>query len=201
MLFSAAFTVVGVVAWSAGCETVSETSDGRPMPPRARAVERAPPTAPINALSVLFGPQPADSNANGRPDRISVELYLFARPYPMPVWRQGTLYITAYPLGQAGSVESPSTKPFHEWRYTTNDLELGRFKSLIGEGYRFQFTLLGEDSSHTDADGRKRMGTDLVPNNALDLIARFEPVDGTPVVWCDGVRTLSFQPAGSPLGK
>lgn len=186
-------STASLLAFVAGCETTRETSDGRPMPPRAHAVQAAPDSVPINALSVLYGPQPADSNANGRPDRISIELYMFARPYPMPVWREGTVTITAYPMGQAGSPEHPGAKPFHEWRYTTRELELGRFRSLIGEGYRFQISLLGDDG--------KERGTDIVPNDALDFLSRFEPADNSGVIWGDGVRTLSFQPSGNASGK
>ena len=80
-----------------GCETVTtETSDGRPMPPRARVPQSAPEGAPVNAMSVLYAPKPTDSDANGRPDRLSIELYLFARPYPTPIWREGTLNVAAY---------------------------------------------------------------------------------------------------------
>jgi hypothetical protein len=167
----------------AGCETVSsETSDGRPMPPRSRAVELAPESAPINAMSVLYGPKPGDSDANGRPDRLVVEMYLFARPYPVPTWREGTVVITAYPMGKAGTPDKPGAAPFHVWRIPTSQLALGRFRSLVGEGYKFQFSLLD--------DG----GTDRVPGDALDFVARFEPATGG-TVWGDGVRTISFAPA------
>jgi hypothetical protein len=175
----------GVLALAAGCETTSSTSDGRAMPSRVKSVEQAPANAPVNALSVLYSPQPADSNANGRPDRISIELYMFARPFPMPVWREGNLTITAYPMGKAGSPENPGKRPFHVWKFTTRDLELGRFKSLIGEGYRFQLSLLGETEGVS--------GTDLVPGEALDFMSRFEPSDGSGAIWGDGVRTISFQ--------
>lgn len=166
-----------------GCETVSkETSDGRPMPPASRAVQQAPPDAPINALSVLFGPKPVDSDANGRPDRIIAELYLFARPYPMPTWRDGTVVISAYRMGQAGTPENPGKSPVHVWRFDMRELDLGRFRSLVGEGYKFQFSLL---------DGG---GTDRQQGDALDFVTRFDPVQGNPV-WGDGVRTIDFQPA------
>jgi hypothetical protein len=167
----------------AGCQTVSsETSDGRPMPPPARRGEAPPSDAPLNALSILYGPKPADSDANGRPDRMVIEAYLFARPYPVPTWREGTFVISAYPPGTAGTAQRPGVKAFHTWRVATQDMDLGRFKSLIGEGYRFQISLLD--------DG----GTDIVPGSVLDFTAHFEPAGSNQPVWSDGVRTLGFEP-------
>ncbi len=173
------------VACIAGCETVStETSDGRPMPPPAKRVAAAPPDAPINAVSVLYGPKPADSDANGRPDRLIVEIYLFARPYPVPTWRDGIIVISAYELGTAGTVQTPGRHPYHVWRIATRDLGLGQFRSLVGEGYRFQISLLD--------DG----GIDRFDGNALDFTASFEPTDSKgQAIWSDGTRTLSFEPA------
>lgn len=175
------------LALSAGCETTRETSDGRPMPPRTRAPEPPPPDVPINTLTVLFGPRPADSNANGRPDRLSVELYMFARPYPMPVWREGTVVISAYLLGQAGTPERPGREPFHVWTLPTSSLELGRVRTMFGEGYAFQVSLLGNG------------GTDVIPNNALDILVRFDPAGGGESVWSDGVRSISFEPAAESV--
>ncbi len=180
-----AFALALALSALPGCETVSsETSDGRPMPPPSRVAQAAPVDAPINAISVLYGPKPADSDANGRPDRMTIDLYLFARPYPVPTWRDGTVVITAFPMGKAGTPENPGKEPVHVWRWKTSDLALGRFKSLVGEGYRFQLSLLD--------DG----GTDVIRGDALDLVARFEPVEGT-TVWGDGVRTIGFQPPES----
>jgi hypothetical protein len=166
-----------------GCETVSsQTSDGRPMPPPAHEPEQAPVAAPINAISVLYAPKPADTDANGRPDRLTVELYLFARPYPTPVWREGTVFVSAYPLGKAGSPSAPGTKPVHAWSFTTRELELGRFRSLIGEGYRFDVSLLDNG------------GSDLVKGSGLDFITSFQPAGSKDRVWGDGVRSIDFTP-------
>jgi hypothetical protein len=139
-----------------------------------------PADAPINALSVLYGPKPADSDANGRPDKVTVELYLFARPFPVPTWRDVTIVIVAYPPGKAGTAQRPGAVPVHTWRIATRDLGLGQFHGLVGDGYRFQLSLLD--------DG----GTDRVPGSALDFTARFEPAEGGDAVWSDGVRTLGF---------
>ena len=174
------------VALLAACETVSsETSDGRPMPPPARTAQRPPDAAPINAMSVLYAPKPQDTDANGRPDRLGIELYLFARPYPAPVWRDGTFTITAYPIGKAGNPLAPGANPVHAWSLSTRQGALDRFRSLIGEGFRAQVSLL---------DGG---GTDRIPGTALDFVASFQPDDGGPRIWCDGVRSLSFAPVES----
>lgn len=168
------------------CQTVSsETSDGRPMPPPARRAEAVPAGAPINAISVLYAPKPSDSDANGRPDTLSLEVYLFARPYPTPVWREGTFTVSAFPIGTAGSPSAPGRKPVHVWKVATRDIGLGTFRSLIGEGYRFQLSLL---------DGG---ATDRIPGTALDFVTSFEATAGGPPIWSDGVRSISFEPTVS----
>lgn len=172
------------------CQTVSiETSDGRPMPPPARRAEVAPAGAPVNAISVLYAPKPSDSDANGRPDTLSLEMYLFARPYPTPVWREGTITVSAYPIGTAGSQSSPGRNPVHVWKVATRDLGLGTFRSLIGEGYRFQISLLDGGAG------------DRIPGTALDFVTSFEPATGDGAVWSDGVRSISFEPTGAARGS
>ncbi|RLS47106.1 MAG: hypothetical protein DWH86_01065 [Planctomycetota bacterium] len=177
---------LGLTLGVAGCETVSkETSDGRPMPPHARVPQTAPEGVPINAISALYAPKPTDGDANGRPDRLSIELYLFARPYPTPVWREGTLNVAAYRMGTAGSPSAPGDHPIHVWSIPTRDLDLGRFRSLIGEGYRFQVSLLD--------DG----GNDHIDGTALDFVTWFRPASGAAPIWSDGVRSIAFEPMAS----
>ena len=155
------------------------------MPPRARVPQTAPEGVAVNAMSVLYAPKPTDSDANGRPDRLSIELYLFARPYPTPVWREGTLNVAAYRMGTAGSPTAPGDHPIHVWSIPTRDLDLGRFRSLIGEGYRFQVSLLD--------DG----GNDRIEGTALDFVTWFRPSSGATVIWSDGVRSIAFEPMAS----
>jgi len=170
-------------AFLAGCETVSsETSDGRPMPPAVRKAQRAPDDAPINALSLTFEPKPGDSDGNNRPDQITLTLYLFARPYPAPTWRDGQFVVSAYRSGTAGSPSTPGTKPFHVWTIETRDLNLGRFRNLIGDGYRFQLSLLDQG------------GTDRIDGNSLDFTVCFRPASGGAPVWSDGARAMVFEP-------
>ena len=155
------------------------------MPPRARVPQTAPEGVAVNAMSVLYAPKPTDSDANGRPDRLSIELYLFARPYPTPIWREGTLNVAAYRMGTAGSATAPGDHPMHVWSIPTRDLDLGRFRSLIGEGYRFQVSLLD--------DG----GNDLIDGTAIDFVTWFRPSSGAAPIWSDGVRSIAFEPMAS----
>lgn len=186
---SAAPAIAALLLLSA-CQTVSsETSDGRPMPPPARRAESAPPGAPINAISVLYAPKPSDSDANGRPDSLSIEVYLFARPYPTPVWREGTFTVSAFPIGTAGSPSAPGRKPVHVWKVATRDIGLGTFRSLIGEGYRFQLSLLEGGAG------------DRIPGTALDFVTSFEAAPGGAAVWSDGVRSISFEPTVAGAGR
>jgi hypothetical protein len=136
-------------------------------------------------MSVLYAPKPTDSDANGRPDRLSIELYLFARPYPTPIWREGTLNVAAYRMGTAGSATAPGDRPIHVWSIPTRDLDLGRFRSLIGEGYRFQVSLLD--------DG----GNDRIDGTAIDFVTWFRPSSGAAPIWSDGVRSIAFEPMAS----
>ena len=155
------------------------------MPPRARVPQTAPEGVAVNAMSVLYAPKPTDSDANGRPDRLSIELYLFARPDPTPIWREGTLNVAAYRMGTAGSATAPGDHPMHVWSIPTRDLDLGRFRSLIGEGYRFQVSLLD--------DG----GNDLIDGTAIDFVTWFRPSSGAAPIWSDGVRSIAFEPMAS----
>lgn len=165
----------------AGCQTVSsETSDGRPMPPAARRPQSPPADAPVNAISVLYAPKPTDANANGRPDQLIIEMYLFVRPFPTPVWREGIFVISAFTSGTAGSPSAPGAKPFHVWKVDSRALGPGRFRSLIGEGYRVQISLID--------DG----GTDVIRGRSLDFATSFQSASGGDVVWCDGIRSIAF---------
>ena len=83
---------------------------------------------------------------------------------------------------KAGSPSAPGAAPVHTWSRATRDLDLGRFRSLIGEGYRFEVSLL-EDR-----------GTDVIKGNALDFVTSFQPAGSKERVWGDGVRSIDFTP-------
>jgi hypothetical protein len=88
-------------------------------------------------------------------------------------------------MGTAGSATAPGDHPIHVWSIPTRDLDLGRFRSLIGEGYRFQVSLLD--------DG----GNDLINGTAIDFVTWFRPSSGAAPIWSDGVRSIAFEPMAS----
>lgn len=182
---------LGVVfgcALLAACETTVTTSDGHPMPPPPRAAPVTPNERPINAVALVFGPKPLDTNGNSRPDTIQVEAYLFSRPYPSPTWRDGGFDFSIYPSGKAGSAESPAPNPLRTWSVSADEMQTLRSRSLIGDGYAMSLSLL--------VDG----GTDAIGVDSVDLIARFVPISGDPVP-ASGVRAVSLSSAPGDRAK
>jgi hypothetical protein len=169
-----------VVLLAAGCETTVETSDGRRMPPAPREGPRTPEDAPLNAMAIMLGPKPLDTNGNLRPDTIQVEAYLFARPFPAPLHREGTFEFAIYAPGRAGSPQAPNPDPIRAWSIPPEQAAALRSRSLIGPCYAISLSLL---------DGG---GTDSIGEQTVDLIARFAPADGSPVVSITGVQTVSM---------
>lgn len=170
------------IAWAFGfgCETTRQTSDGRPMPPTPRDAPTTPLAAPINAMAVVLGPKPADTNGNLRPDLIQIEAYLFARPHPTPVWRGGTFEFAIFPPGQAGSPDQPGPEPLRTWTFEAERLLALRSRTLIGESYTIGLSLLENGAS------------DNLGMASVDLLATWRPSDGGPPVFIQGVRTISL---------
>lgn len=163
-----------------GCETtVTQASGGRPLPPDPKQPPPALTNVPPNAMAVmLVGPKPMDTNGNGFPDLITVEAYLFAEPYPTPMWADGAFVFELYPLGMAGQ---PESKPIATWRIEGDALLASRTQSLAGRSYRLNLSLL-------------ERGTDVLPVSAVDLTSAFVPAGGAPVVRALGVRTVQMLP-------
>lgn len=168
------------IAFGIGCETSRQTSDGRPMPPTPRDAPTTPTAAPINAMAVVLGPKPGDTNGNLRPDLIQIEVYLFARPHPTPVWRDGTFEFTIFPSGQAGSPDQPNPEPLRSWTFEPDRLLALRSRTLIGESYTIGLSLLENGAS------------DNLGVASVDLLATWRPADGGPPVFIQGVRTVSL---------
>jgi hypothetical protein len=177
-----ALAIVCGVALAAGigCETSRQTSDGRPMPPRPRDAPATPTAAPINAMAIVLGPKPVDTNGNLRPDLIQIEAYLFARPHPTPVWRAGTFEFAIYPPGAAGTPERPNPDPIRTWTLGPDRLLELRSRTLIGESYSIGLSLLENAAS------------DDLGMTSVDLLAVWRPVDGGAPVFIQGVRTVSL---------
>jgi hypothetical protein len=147
-----------------GCQTVRETSDGRPMPPSPVEAPQTPQAAPINAIALMFGPKPIDTDADGRPDLIEVEVYLFSRPFPSPTYADGSLRFELFAPGAAGSGQ-----PLGTWQFDAAQLLPRRSRSLFGPCYQVQLNL-------------RAIGLAKVPLDAADLRTSFLPADGgTPV--------------------
>lgn len=176
---SARFAIAlgAALALLAACETTVETSDGRRMPPPPHASPQTPTAAPINAMALVFGPKPLDTNGNMRPDTIQIEAYLFSRPYPSPMHREGTFEFDIYRVGGLGR---PGEKPLRTWTISAERLAGMRGKSMIGPSYSIGLSLL--------EDG----GTDQIGEQSVDLIAYFTEAGGTDRIPSLGVRTISL---------
>ncbi len=162
------------------CETVKETSDGRPMPPSPRSGPVTPEAAPINAMAMMLGPKPLDTNGNSRPDVIQAELYLFAQPYPASQYRAGTLEFSIFKPGTAGGGDQRGGTPIRTWSLSPEQIEQMRSRSLVGPCYEINLSLL--------ANG----GSDSLPVKSVDLTYQFTPADGGPTVYSSSVQTISM---------
>lgn len=174
----ARWAAVAVAALAAcACETVVETSDGHPMPPPPRDGLATPNEAPINAMALILGPKPVDTNGNLIPDTIQIEAYLFSRPYPSPRYSDGTFEFEIY---KVGGKARPGEKPIRAWKIPPERLAGMRGKSLVGLNYSIGISLL--------EDG----GSDVIGEQSVDLIAYFTPTGSTERVPSMGVRTVSM---------
>ncbi|MFO0827957.1 MAG: hypothetical protein U0572_07370 [Phycisphaerales bacterium] len=168
------------LACLASCQTTVTTDDGRPMPPPPRPAPPTPDQAPVNAMAIVLGPKPTDTNGNMRPDTIQLEAYLFARPYPTPTWRDGVFEFSIYPPGKAGSPDQPAKDPIRTWSILPEQAAQSRTHSLIGDGYALELSLLTNG------------GTDLIGYGSVDLIARFIETGSETPVSATGVRSVSL---------
>jgi hypothetical protein len=169
--------MVTALAALVGCETTVETSDGRPMPPPPRAAPDTPDGSPINAIALVFGPKPLDTNGNLRPDTIQIEAYLFSRPYPSPMHRDGSFEVEIYRVGGMGRA---GEKPLRRWVIPPERLAAMRSRSLIGPSHSIGVSLLDNG------------GNDEIAEQSVDLIAYFTPSDGGERIMSMGVRTVSM---------
>ncbi|MDZ4756372.1 MAG: hypothetical protein SGJ11_17995 [Phycisphaerae bacterium] len=171
------------------CETTVETSDGRRMPPPPHAGPVTPESAPLNAIALMMGPKPLDTDGNSRPDTIQLEAYLFARPYPAPQFRSGTFEFAIYRTGEAGPPDQPAEGAIRTWTLPADQLEGVRSRSLIGACYAISISLL------------ENGGTDAIGTHAVDLTARFFPSDGGAPVSASGVQSLSMSSSALERGR
>lgn len=161
----------------ASCVQSTRTSDGRSPSPEPVAPPSTPAEAPANAVVLISRPA-VDTNGNLWRDRVELTIYLFAQPFPTPVFRDGDLEFAIFPVGGAGTPQSPGT-PLRTWKIDAETLAALRGMSLPGPCYNVAISLL--------ADG----GTDLLRLDAVDLAARFR-APGQELVWAQGVTTIQL---------
>jgi hypothetical protein len=145
-----------------GCvtETTSSTVGASPMR-KIRRVDPAPTSAPINDIALLKGMRPLDTTGNGFPNRLKVSVYLFARPYPVPRFADGTLVFTLRSPVEPREVVA-------EWRFDPEAMGAARFRDVIGQGYALNLDL--------DA-----LGMASIPYQSAALRVAFEPAKGVGV--------------------
>ncbi|MFM1867117.1 MAG: hypothetical protein RL591_525 [Planctomycetota bacterium] len=162
------------------CETTVTTSDGARAAPKPTEAPSAPQGAKPNAMAITFAPKPADTDGNLLPDSLQVTAYLFARPHPSPIFADGAFHFAIYRLGEAGNAEAPGAAPLRTWTFASESVSLARSLALAGPCHEFTLSLLAN------------RGSDALPVESVDLVAWFEPADGSPAVWLRGVRSVQF---------
>ena len=165
---------------SFGC--VSETTStalGEPPTPRPRRVAPAPQSAPINDLALLKAMYPVDTNGNGHPNRLDVSVYLFARPYPVPRFADGTLVFSLYPPSSYDRREGVGAEPIVEWRFDPGRMRAARFQNVVGQGYALALDL-------------DEFGITSLQYNSADLVTAFEPAEGDRVVYGNSVQSIAY---------
>jgi len=168
----------------AACETTVTTSDGARPNPKPTAAPVAPADARPNAMAITFAPKPADTNGNLLPDSLQVTAYLFARPHPSPLFFDGSFHFAIYRLGEAGTADRPGPTPLRTWTLGPETVAISRSRALAGPCHEFVLSLL------------ENGGTDALPVESVDLVAWFEPADGSGAVWLRGVRSVQFPRPG-----
>jgi len=168
----------------AGCETtVEQSSSARPMPSKPVSPPPTPSGAKANSMAMLvLGPKARDSNGNGRADMVMVEVFLFAEPYPAPIFEEGRFVFELQPCAgeQLGDLIPPRV-----WSFEGEQAMRSRGRAMVGPSHRFTLSLL-------------ETGGDVLPCSKADLTARFEPADGRPAVSAMGVRSVVLGDGGMP---
>jgi len=173
---------IGALLLLSGCVQSTTTGDGRAPAPQPIAAPSTPSEAPANAVVLIARPA-VDTNGNLWRDRVELTVYLFAQPYPTPVFREGELEFMIYPVGRANTPETAG-RPLRTWTIDARTLDALRGMSLPGPCYNLALNLL--------ADG----GSDKLPVDAVDLVACFKPTGSAPV-WTQGVTTVQLGTVGA----
>ena len=155
-----------------GCVTRVTTSDGRAPSPPPRKPAKAPSFAKANSVVLLVGSKGVDTNGNGFPDRVAMEVYLFAQPYPEAVHEEGAFIVTMHPAGAGEGVA-----PLGTWRIEADEVRASRSVSMFGRNYALRVNLLDQMP-------------DVQQLQSVSLRCAFEPADGRGQVSSSAVATL-----------
>lgn len=166
----------------AGCETtVEQSTSPRPMPSKPVDPPPTPADAKANRMAVLLlGPKAQDTNGNGRGDLVLVEVYLFAEPYPTPIFEEGRFVFELQPCPGENVAQFI---PPRVWTFEGEQIRSFRGRARIGPSHRFPLSLLEN-------------GGDQLPCATGELTARFEPADGGAAVRAIGTRSVQLGGAG-----
>jgi hypothetical protein len=152
-----------LVGSTAGCVTDGvRSSTGRALPPEPRNVAPASESSSINAISVLKSQQPMDTTGNGFPNLLGVGVYLFARPYPIPRFADGTLVFSLFPPGEFNQLNPSASEPVVSWSFGPDMMAAARVENLIGPGYQLSLDL-------------GALGLSSLELNSADLVVQFLP--------------------------
>ena len=158
------------------------------MPAEPHAAPLVPAAAKANAMALRVGAKPVDTDANGYPDLIQAEVYLFSEPHPAPMYDDGAFVFNLYKSGQS---TLNNNQPLATWRFGGEELAQARtFSRLFGRAYTFNLSLL-------------ESGGDRLPLQGANLTCSFEPAGGSPTVQSTGVYSIQIgsrlASAGLPL--
>lgn len=172
---SSALAFLGATTLLAGCasQTVT-TSDGRPMPPKPRAVEPPPPGSPVERMMLVVGQNVQDTDGNGYPDTLMASVGLFTEPATVAIPADGSFVFTLYRQGEANLRD---VRPVAQWRFDAETAATRVARKPWGTGYDFELNLLAQ-------------GGDRMKSTACDLRGTFVRADGTSVQSSNEVRPV-----------
>ncbi len=160
-----------------GCQTTKLAGYYRPLPPKPRPLQPAPPDARADALVLNVSVAPRDTDGNGYPDLIDATAHLFDRRYPPAIYQDGAFIFAMF---APGDVSRPGATPLHEWRIADEEFQRARGRSAFGQCYRFRLSMLDND------------GTDEWPLPVADIVCVFEPADRGEPTWSGEVATIQI---------
>ena len=170
-----------LIGFASGCVTDGvESTTGRPLPPAPRKVAPASSSSSINAISVLKSQQPIDTTGNGFPNLLGVGVYLFARPYPIPRFADGTLVASFFSPGSFDQMNPEASEPVVTWTFGPEMMIGARVDNLIGPGYQLTLDLGAVGLSGLDLD-------------SADLVLRFLPMQIDDGIVYSSVQRVPFR--------